>query len=536
MYLLRACRNLWHNVRGLITVADLLGVVGFWLYKGTVRRTMAVGIGLLAVAVFGGKLGANVTLKSAVTGTGLIMLISCIGGIIMMRLGGSFSKRDILVAEAKGSNLLEDMKKSRAQLHADALWRCVFAYEQQQHSPQAVEREQQLLDEHRDDLQLHLARMVRAAEEAMPPKLGQVLGQLGLTEEGWHVIFDYAVLAPINRSVMRERLRYDLAKVKDWYDGAPFHQTDTKLQEQFHGSDNLREAQRIVDMGWRFYMTNAWDRLRQGAWLQVLTRAIQIRVSQSCRRLDERYPDFGFYPDHFLWPSNESHELVRAHLGERALHDLITIRQHLFELVFSPEDELAHDLMNRAVYPNFDAATALRKRFDPDYLLGDLTQSWLDDMHRYNRALDEHEKRVNRRQRMIDDARQRQGLLDDYLAEQGGIVAVEDPRTMRVVRVGVHIDYNDVTNLLRKRAAGETIDRDPQLVLQDIARKRDYFTRLLLAVRLHHTLTRLELEDYEFYLNRILSCAAELPPINQALPGSEESTGEPVKAAVREPV
>jgi len=41
-------------------------------------------------------------------------------------------------------------------------------------------------------------------------------------------------------------------------------------------------------------------------------------------------------------------------------------------------------------------------------------------------------------------------------------------------------------------------------ILGDVFKQVNLFTRRLLAVRTHHELTRIELEDYEEYLHRIL--------------------------------
>ena len=169
------------------------------------------------------------------------------------------------------------------------------------------------------------------------------------------------------------------------------------------------------------------------------------------------------------------------------------------------------------MYPNFDAATSLRRRFDPQYLLGKLDQSWLDDLKRYNRALDDDDKRHDRRLAIIESAQERQKLLDTYLEEHPKTISVDDPRTVRVLRVGVHIDYEDAATLLDRWSNDEDVGDDLGEALKKIADKRDYFTRLLLAVRTHHTLTRLELEDYEYYLNRILSAEADLPDMDEPI-------------------
>ena len=55
----------------------------------------------------------GISAKSALGVTGAVLVISCIGGALLMIVSGSFSRAVLTLSEAKGSNLLEDMKKAR---------------------------------------------------------------------------------------------------------------------------------------------------------------------------------------------------------------------------------------------------------------------------------------------------------------------------------------------------------------------------------------------------------------------------------------
>ena len=224
-------RRAWHTISGLVTLSDIMGTVGFWLFRGTFRRTTGVAVALFTVFVIDKKTpdhDLGVTLKTAIGGTSLIFAVSCIGGLILMFLGGSFSKSALMLSEAKGSNLLEDMKKSRQPIHCRRLWQRVFRYEQAIHDPPQLEAEAATVATEHDDLE----RLSHPsfADDLAPDRrvqLEQAMSRLGLTEPGWSLVFVYAMMLPLPRSVLRHRFRYDLSVLKDWYDRCGGNSTPT---------------------------------------------------------------------------------------------------------------------------------------------------------------------------------------------------------------------------------------------------------------------------------------------------------------------
>ena len=48
---MRRVRRAWHTINGLVTLSDILGTVGFWLFRGTLRRTAGVAVALFTVFV-----------------------------------------------------------------------------------------------------------------------------------------------------------------------------------------------------------------------------------------------------------------------------------------------------------------------------------------------------------------------------------------------------------------------------------------------------------------------------------------------------
>jgi hypothetical protein len=475
---MRWVRRTYENFNGLITLADLLGVVGLWLYKGTARRTMAVALTFAGLLLLGRKVQTGVSLSSAVSGTGLILLVSFLGGLVLMVMSGSVARRDLKIAEAKGSNLLENLKQARSARHAAALWDEVFVHERELATPGEIAAEEAALEAEAGAIARTMADVMRGT--ALPPPVGgDVLSGIGLTERGFQLAFDYAVRAPLPRSLLRRRLRYDLSKVRHWYDGAPFHHTDSKLEEQYQAGDLLGDAQHLARYGVIDGVFGTWRRSIQLLWLKAITRAIQLRVAKACRIFDERYPDFDFLPDHFLWPHEAAEDAVAERLGEAVRDELIRTRRDLFAHVFNHEPELAKQLMQKAVYPNFALATELRRRFDPQYVAGELKVSWSDDLNRFGRAIPDGTRTHRRLRHFVARTRRRQTRFkhDPDLQRL-------TPGQRRALMIASHCDQRATLDAVLPRAVK--------------------INRMLRAVRTHHTLTRLELTDYEDYLDAIL--------------------------------
>ena len=78
---MRRVKIAYQTIRGLLTLADVLGTIGFWLYRGTMKRTIGIAIALLTIFIFGQKSDKfDVSFSTVIGGTGLILIISCIGG------------------------------------------------------------------------------------------------------------------------------------------------------------------------------------------------------------------------------------------------------------------------------------------------------------------------------------------------------------------------------------------------------------------------------------------------------------------------
>ncbi len=518
-------RRAWRTITGLVTLSDIMGTVGFWLFRGTFRRTTGVAVALFTVFVIDKKTpdyDLGVTLKTAIGGTSLIFAVSCIGGLILMFLGGSFSKSALMLSEAKGSNLLEDMKKSRQPIHCRRLWQRVFRYEQAVHGVSPLDDEAAAVAAEHDELErLSHPSFADDLPADRRKHLERTMGRLGLTEGGWNLVFVYAMMLPLPRSVLRHSFRYDLSILKDWYDGAPFHHTDTKLQQQFDAVESIFEAKVESRVTRLFLLTHTRKRMFQKMWFRVISRAIQLRVARACRRLDKRYAPFHFSIDHFLWPNSAAEDVVRAQLGEGAVQDVVTLRQRIFSQVLTPEPELAQRLMQRAIYPNFEAACQLRRLYDPQYALGELDETWENDVVKYKRAFTPRERQLARRRSFIERTRQEQESLVDYLARRPELTLVEDPEALRALRVAVHVDRDGLKTLLLGnshhnrtrgvRLADVIAGRRPvkptkpiEAVIRDVTAQKGEYSRRLIAVRVHHELTRNELEDYEFYLEQIM--------------------------------
>lgn len=529
---MRRVRRAWHTLSGLVTLSDVMGTIGFWLYRGTLRRTM------LFVLAMGGALLADrssetvklgISTRAALGTASFVFVVSCFGGALLMFIGGSFSKAALKIGEAKGGNLLEDMKKSRQPIHRERLWNHVYRYERDLTSPALVEAEEQTIERHREQLEALCnpasGRYISVAERV---ELERIIGSLGLTRTGWEIAFDHAMFLPLPRSILKHQMRFDLSKLKDWYDGAPFHHTDTKLQQQFDAVETIQEAKQDARLTRFFLLTHTRKRMLQSVWFKVITRAIQLRLARACRKLDKKYTPFHFSIDQFLWPNELTDRLIERDLGGEALEDLIELRTRIFQRVMSSEPQLAIRLMQRAIYPNFEGASQLRRLYDPMYVLGELKETWAIDVVRYNRAFTPREREAGRRRLFIQRTRQEQEALKVYLPQHPRFAEASEPLAMRALRIAVHIDRDGLKQMLLNGSGmrrswrlrfGEFIaGRSPvkprkplDSVIDEVIAQRNLYSTKLLAVRVHHELTRCELEDYEHYLTRIMTGHAPDP-------------------------
>lgn len=508
----------------MLTFADVLSTIGFWLFRGTFKRTLGVAIAITAMLLFDMKttfINLGISPKSALGVTGAVLVVSCIGGGLLMLVSGSFSRAVLTLSEAKGSNLLEDMKKSRAKHHRDRLWDRVFRYEQVRYTEEKRNWENRIIEQHQPDLDFvsHPGLADRVSDGSRR-QLITIINEIGRTREGFRLIFDYAMQLPLTRSVMKHTLRYDLSKVKDWYDGAPFHRSDKKLQEQFDAAERLDEAKKEARVTRFFLLTHSRKRAFQSLWFRVVTRAIQLRIARACVKLDKQFAPFHFSPDHFLWPTPDADAVIRDEVGQEAVDQLIELRQNVFHRVLNPEPELAHKLLQKTIFPNFEAATQLRRLYDPEYVLDELNETWSNDVIRYNRAFQPESRPDAKRRLFAQHTHREQQALDETLDAHGELRKSLCPEAKRALRIAVHIDHEGLKELLlgpsirpwTRKVTDCLVGRSPirptksidDVINAVIADKRLY-TRRLLAVRIHHELTRNELEDYEFYLDRILN-------------------------------
>lgn len=514
-------RRFFQQFNGLMTVPDFLGVIGFWLYRGTVRRTMSVGVALFALMLVGKKFD----IWQALTGTWTIFLISCLGGITLMVLSGSVAKSQLTLGEAKGSNLLEDMKMDRADEHCLHLWKHVFHLEQDLHTSDEMHDELRLIEKNQPDLnRICLPVPTRMLAYERIYELEAVLAELGLTERGFRLVYQFASQVPMPRSLMQRRLRYDLSAIRDWYDGAPFHSTDTKLSEHFVASEYLQQIKADVQMTFRQFFPYKRKLITQAFWFKMISRAIQLRIASACKTLDKKYRHCHFSPDHFLWPTRSTHELVARQGGEEAVHDLFEYRRRIFDRVLCPDPQLAHMFIQRTIYPSFEAASLLRYLYDYEYATGKTSHSYSRDVREFYTAFKRHRsdkskardlpgisKRLRKKQireyrkrkKTVIESRHKQRLLNEFLEQHDGLVKSSDVEAMRAARIAMHTNYRSLMDLIVGRA-GVTDSAAPVRIIEDVVAEKRRFTQRLLAIRTHHELTRLELLGYEFYLDRIL--------------------------------
>ena len=155
----------------------------------------------------------------------------------------------------------------------------------------------------------------------------------------------------------------------------------------------------------------------------------------------------------------------------------------------------------------------------PEYVLGELNENWSDDVVRYNRAFQPESRQAARLRLFAQQTHHEQHAFDEYMESHGEQKKSICPEAMRALRIAIHIDHEGLKELLvgpstlpwPQRLSHWLMGRSPirptkpiDAIITNVIEEKKLYTRRLLAVRIHHELTRTELEDYEFYLDRIL--------------------------------
>ncbi|MGB2824648.1 MAG: hypothetical protein WBF17_26980 [Phycisphaerae bacterium] len=460
------------DLRRLIAPLDVLYTIGNLIYRRSLRYTMlTAGIALIGM-------GANWLGLPGFTVKQAIMLPLLIGGLSLAL--GTFLKvvpsliasRLLTVAQASDLNLMEDYRKSEVEEHLSALWDRLFKYECRLRMAAKAsggfnggirpgETENQALARAKGDF-------FRRANMALTSHLPQI--------RQMHLV------------------GLDLRYLEDWRDGAYLDRSDAKLIEQFNGNTTLLRARAEAGMsGLAVAMLFNPRRLAQRLWFVSVTRMVAIQVASAVQRLNRKYNTDLFNAQALLWPGTEDDDWLDAFEGAR--EDVLQERRTGIRRIFGGDFETARDVLDHMLYCCFAMGTELRMRYDPDYCDGSLDYDVIDDLTKEGR----NRRDLQRAKGFVKRARRDLEALASFIqTHRPKLLEPGSAEALRTARIAMHVDRDGLKRAIRERRgrAGAQSPQDVCRLIDDAVAQTAVYTRRLIAVRMHHELTRLSRKGY----------------------------------------
>ncbi len=223
--------------------------------------------------------------------------------------------------------------------------------------------------------------------------------------------------------------------------------------------------------------------------------------------LNCKYSTDTFNSQILLWPGEEDAEWLADFPDAKA--SILTLRKSILTAALGRNCENATCVLERIFLPCFEFATELRARYDPEYCDGSLDhvgthtgQSITDNLvadletHGYGQG------EIARSRRYVGRVEQEQAAFGAYLSARHRAILSDGP-ALRAVKIAFHINKNGL-----KKAFQATDMPDRQTVLdreieQAVSEAASYSERLV-ALRLHHRLTLLQLDGYKALARRLV--------------------------------
>jgi hypothetical protein len=463
----------------LISFLDALYYLGDFLYKKSLRYS-----GATAAVCLLGYLGnflpgvQTYPVRVAIVLPLVVGSATLLGGLVLKNLPNLFFTRLTNMAQAADLDLMEDYRKSQEEGHLEALWDRVFRHEW------AVGSDATRIHPHPVECPPGVV-----AEDDEP-------GNPGARARGQFLRRARFGLA---RCQSQPRQHYylglDLRFLEDWRNGGYFDRNDLKLIEQFDASEALAAVKRAVGHGKAAHFRDLPRRMAQRFWTVMITRAVGVQVGEALSFLNRKYHTDCFNAQALLWPGEEDQPWLEPFLSGR--QDLLQRRRLLITRVFGKEPQDGRRMLERMVLPSLLAASSLRARFDPEYLDESLGYTVLSDLEAVGLEPWRIEPYRQLTQRTMDDRRVLLGYLQQVHPD---LLTPEQGEALRAVRIAAHIDRIGLRRWLRERegepSSGRPAAARMAALVKQAIQDKSRLTRWLVALRVHHELTRLHHHGY----------------------------------------
>ena len=472
---LAACCRLLRDLTRLIAPTDIICHVGNMVYRRALRYTLfTAGVGLLGAVAKQFSL-PGLTVRQALTLPLIVGGLTLLCGFTMKITAAVISGRLMAVAQANALNLMEDYRKSQSEEHLLALWQRVFRHEAQLR----LEAGQPVFPGCRPPAGLPRDRALECARREFLDRCRRALASHLPQVRQMHLV------------------GIDLRQFEDWQDGAYLDRSDTKLAEQFESNGTLLAARRQA----RLCGAKATRLLKAGQvceklWFLLVTRCLAVRIGAAVETLNRRFGTDLFSCQVLLWPG----EAAAAWLADipGAAEAVLQCRRRVIHRIFGPDWPTAEVVLDRVLHPAFARATELRMRFDPEYCTEAMGYDVLADLS--CEGLDARQRR--RARRLAARAATALEAFDSFLAAaRPELLKPQHAEALRAVRGAFHADRG---RLKRRLMRGRKLNASPDVLAERLGPAIDAaaadaaaHTRKLIAVRMHHELTRLTRSGYK---------------------------------------
>lgn len=461
----------------LIAPLDILYTIGNLVYRRSLRYTLLTA-GIAVLGLVAKSIGLpGFTVRQAIVLPLVIGGLSLAVGVGLKVIPSLIASRLLTVAQASGLNLMEDYRKSQTDEHLGVLWRRLFQHE-------------------------WLLHVAARQPEPVTGAHGQTENEaLARAKASFFVRAKEALSNPLPQIQQMFRMGLDLRFFEDWRDGAYFDRSDSKLIEQFDGNSTLLAARAEVGLtGLGAAMLFNPRRTAQRFWFTVVTRMVAILTATDVQKLNRAYNTDLFNSQMLLWPGTEDGDWLSRLPGAR--EELLRWRRRNIRRIFGRDLATARCVLDHMLYGSFALATELRMRFDPDYCDGRLGYDVIEDL----RAEGRNRRDFQRAQGFVHDARARLEALEKFCkARRPELLSAAGAEDLRIARLAVHVNRGGLQRVLGEWAAqtAENAAEDINRALDDAIEHNDIYTRRLLAVRMHHELTRLSRQGYAYLVEAL---------------------------------
>ena len=458
----------------LVAPMDVLYQVGNLIYRRSLRYTLlTVGIGIVGVLAEFLSL-PGLTIRQAIMLPLIVGGVAFVGGFVMKFIPRMISTRLLTVAQACGLNLMEDYRKFCADEHLTVLWERVYRHE-------CAVRAKAGLPEFGGAGNYQPA-------DGQPPQSPRE--QFILRARG-------ALASPLPQIRQMHQTGLDLRYLEDWRDGALLDRSDTKLVEQFDGNLTLTAVRREVKLTGLVAMRRfVPGRIAQKLWFFFITRSVAIEVGLAIQCLNRQYDTDSFNSQAVLWPGEDSQAWIAQFDG--AQQAVRHRQQRLIRGVFGPNYETACAVLDHILYSPLLQATELRMRYDVEYCTGQtLGFGVVSDL----KAAGAKAGHIHSAERFVEDAAADIAACDRAItAHRSDLLKPGEALSLRAVRIALHVGRKElVRNLggaIPPDMSAEQFQRHLAPLVDAAAADACTVTHRLVAVRMHHELTRLAREDY----------------------------------------